>query len=394
VAETVATDTVTTRHDKILPTVVAHADWGKDRRKRQVATARLGPPASLQALEPREAGSRGEPSEAGSGEPRYVVESLAAAPDAGESAGGRGLLHDLRATALPGQLLIGFDFPIGLPLAYASSVGIASFPGFLGAIGSPPWEEFDVVARRPDEITLHRPFYPDVPGGAKREHLRLGLGLTAKELRRRCEGNDAEVLFWTLGSKQVGKGALTGWKLLAGAQRDAGLAIWPFAGSLAELLDGGSRVVVAETYPREYYKYARTPGTARTPDAAGPTPGAERPMPGAERPMPGAERPPPSAARTRWSKRRRADRLALAPGILAWARSLGVGWNPQIRGRVAEGFSDGPIGEDEFDAVIGLLAMISVVTGALSSGEPCDDPAVATVEGWILGRSASSLEQA
>jgi len=326
------------RSEVIPPAIIAHADWGKDPRKRQVATARL------------EAGAGGEP--------RYVVDSLGPAGDARGT--DDGLLHDLRAEALPGQLMMGFDFPIGLPLAYARAARIASFPEFLGVIGTPPWEEFGVVARRPDEIALHRPFYPDAPGGARREHLRRALGLTETELRRRCEGNDAETLFWTLGGKQVGKGALAGWRLLVAAQRDPGIALWPFAGSLPDLLDGGSRTVAAETYPREYYQYARAPG----------------------------------AARTRWSKRRRADRLALVPGILVWAGSLGVGWDRRIRDRVEAGFSDGPDGEDEFDAVIGLLAMTSVVTGSLPPGEAREDPAICTVEGWILGRPASSASKA
>jgi hypothetical protein len=91
--------------------------------------------------------------------------------------------------------MIGFDFPIGLPRAYAAAAGISSFPRFLDLLGSPPWEEFDVVARRPSEITLHRPFYPAVPGGTKREHLYHALGLTAPELRRVCEAADAETLF-------------------------------------------------------------------------------------------------------------------------------------------------------------------------------------------------------
>jgi hypothetical protein len=328
--------TVSSR-EVILPAIIAHADWGKDPRKRQVATARI------------RVGARGET--------RYVVDSLGPAREV-ENANG-GLLHDLRAEALLGQLMIGFDFPIGLPLAYASAAGIASFPQFLGVIGAPPWDEFEVVARRPEEITLHRPFYPGAPGGASREHLRRALGLTETELRRRCEGNDAETLFWTLGSKQVGKGALAGWRLLAAAQRDPGIALWPFAGSLPDLLDGGSRMVAAETYPREYYQYARTPGPSHT----------------------------------RWSKRRRADRLALVPGILAWAGTLGVGWDRRIRDRVGAGFSGGPNGEDEFDAVIGLLAMISVVTGALPPGEARGDPAICTVEGWILGRPASSASK-
>jgi hypothetical protein len=34
------------------------------------------------------------------------------------------------------------------------------------------------------------------PGAARREHLHRALGLSARDLRRRCEGNDAEALFW------------------------------------------------------------------------------------------------------------------------------------------------------------------------------------------------------
>lgn len=337
--------------DVMRPAIIAHADWGKDPRKRQVARARVV----------RE--SRPEPAElparlVAAGGPRYVVDSLGPAGDAQGTDGD--LLRDLRAKARPGQLMIGFDFPIGLPSAYARAAGIASFPEFLGVVGTSPWEEFEVVARCPGDITLHRPFYPDAPGGARREHLRIALRLAETELRRRCDGNDAETLFWTLGSKQVGKGALAGWRLLAAAQRNPGVALWPFAGSLPDLLDGSSRIVAAETYPREYYQYARMPGSART----------------------------------RWSKRRRADRRAWVPGILAWAMSLDVGWDPCICDRVVEGFCDGPNGEDEFDAVIGLLAMISVVAGVLRPGEPRDDPAMSTVEGWILGRPASSGGQA
>ncbi|MGN6793180.1 MAG: hypothetical protein ACTHJW_12425 [Streptosporangiaceae bacterium] len=289
---------------------------------------------------------------------RYVVESLGPATGTGDADGD--LLRDLRSAAMPGQLMIGFDFPIGLPRAYARAAGITSFPEFLGAFGAPPWEEFSVVARRAGDITVRRPFYPHAPGGSRREHLQIGLGLTAKELRRRCEGTDAETLFWTLGSKQVGKGALAGWRLLAAAQREQPISLWPFAGSLADLLDGGSRMVAAETYPREYYQYARAPG----------------------------------ALRTRWSKRRRADRLAWVPGMFAWAGSLGVSWDHRVSRRVEEGFGDGANGEDEFDAVIGLLAMIGVATGTVAPGEPADDPAVAAVEGWILGRAPSSCGEA
>jgi hypothetical protein len=252
--------------------------------------------------------------------------------------------------------MAGFDFPIGLPREYATAAGISSFPPFLDGVGSPPWEEFCVVARRASEITLQRPFYPAAPGGTRRQHLYLGLGLGRAGLRRRCEGTDAETLFWTLGGKQVGKGALAGWQLLAQARRRApGIALWPFDGPLPGLLNGDGRIVVAETYPREYYRHFRP---------AGPQP-------------------------ARWSKRRRQDRLTWIPGLLQWAESLAVTWDAGILRRAGEGFSDGKNGEDEFDAVVGLLAMIGVVTGAVPSGEPGDDPAVAAAEGWILGRSAA-----
>jgi hypothetical protein len=277
-----------------------------------------------------------------------VVTSLTPVPDSGGPEGD--LLQRLAAAAAPGQAVAGFDFPIGLPRAYAEAAGILSFPEFLDLLSSPPWQEFSTVAGQASEITLGRPFYPARPGGTRREHLYRALGLTAAQLRRRCEGSDAETLFWTLGGKQVGKAALDGWRMLTAArQRQQPVALWPFAGPLTTLLDGRGGLVAAEAYPREYYRHIRP------------------------------------AARTRWSKRRRDDRLAWAPGILAWAGSLGVGWEGSIRSRVAAGLSPGPDGEDEFDAVVGLLGVIAVVTGALPSGEP-DDPAIATTEGWILGR--------
>ncbi len=324
----------------ISPEVIAHADWGTDRRKRQVAIARLVPGGA-------------DPG------PRYLIASLTPAPDPLGPEGD--LFHALLAAASPGQAMVGFDFPIGLPQAYAQAAGIPSFPEFLDTLGSPPWEEFSVVARSPSEITLRRPFYPYAPGGTRREHLHLALGLTAHELRRRCEGRDAGTLFWTLGSKQVGKGALAGWQLLSAARsREPGIAIWPFSGPLPGLLNGDGRIVVVETYPREYYQHVRPLGVRAS----------------------------------RWSKRRRADRLAWVPGLLRWADSLGVTWHPGILCRVEEGFSDGANGEDEFDSVTGLLAMIAVVTGALPAGEPLDDPAITTTEGWILGRSKASAQYA
>jgi hypothetical protein len=313
----------------IWPALMAHADWGTDRRKRQVAVARLN-----------RAG--------GDGHASYVVESLAPAADGHEFFG------QLREAADPGQAMIGFDFPVGLPRRYAAAVGIAAFPVLLEALGTPPWQSFHLVAAQPDEITLYRPFYPMRPGASRREHLYQALGLSGPDLRRRCEGTDAECLFWTLGGKQVGKAALIGWQLIAAARRATpGIRLWPFDGPLSQLLTGQPQTVVVETYPREYYRHL------------GP-------------PAPGG----------RWSKRRRADRLRQVSGLFTWAESLPVEWDASIRRRVASGFSDDRNGEDEFDAVIGLLAMIAVVAGAIDVGVPADDPVIISTEGWILGRAA------
>jgi hypothetical protein len=159
-------------------------------------------------------------------------------------------------------------------------------------------------------------------------------------------------MVWTLGGKQVGKAALTGWEYLSAVSAH-NVRYWPFDGPLTALLDGDpNTVVVTETYPREFYRYFRH-GTAG-----------------------------------RGSKTEQEDRLRWAPVLFGWADTLGVTWRPEILQRVEIGFSDDINGEDEFDAVVGLLGMIAVVTGALESGEPRDDLAVLSVEGWILGRAS------
>lgn len=319
------------RPDVAPPAVIAHADWGCDPRKRVLAVASL-------ATAPASAG------------PRYEVVSLAAAPG-GDPGSATDLFSELSRSYPRGRSLVGFDFTIGLPRAYAAAAGVESFPAFLRLIGTGPWADFERVAERPGEIRLHRPFYPQRPGGTNRAQLYAGLGLSARELRRRGDGNDAETLFWTLGAKQAGKASLHGWRLLRQARaRGLDVALWPFDGSLACLLAGSSPFVVAETYPREFYRLIGAP--------------------------PGS----------RWSKRRRDDRLLCIPALLEWADSLGVGWEASIRRRVTAGLSGGPTGEDEFDSIIGMLGMIGVVTGTIPAGTPSDDPDVVTTEGWVLGR--------
>jgi hypothetical protein len=252
-----------------------------------------------------------------------------------------------------GQLWAGFGFPIGLPRAYAERAGISFFPDFLPLIGHERWHRFAEVAAAADEIGLHRPFYPARPGGeVQHAHLHEGLGLTLQQIRRRCDGNDSETMFWTLGGKHVGRAALDGWSYLSDVSPER-IRYWPFHGPLTSLLNGDADIVVAtETYLREFYQYFRTSFNGKG------------------------------------SKRKREDRLNWVAHLLRWADVLGVSWEEGIGQRVTAGFSDDLNGEDEFDATVGLLGMISVIAGAMESGEPRDDPDVTSVEGWILGRPA------
>lgn len=103
------------------PRHIVHADWGTDPKKRQVAVAELT--------------STGD----------YRVVSVAPADPAAVLAGDlRKALHDANVNG--GQVLAGFDFPIGLPGPYAERTGVTSFPDFLPEIGRGAWEHFWDVA--------------------------------------------------------------------------------------------------------------------------------------------------------------------------------------------------------------------------------------------------------
>ena len=68
----------------------------------------------------------------------------------------------------------------------------------------------------------------------------------------------AEVLFWTLGPKQVGRAAIAGWRDVL-IPHLANIRLWPFAGSLDKLLAAGGAAVVCETYPSEFYGHLGLP---------------------------------------------------------------------------------------------------------------------------------------
>jgi hypothetical protein len=307
------------------PALVLHADWSMRPAKRWQSTA------LLQA------------------DGRYRLLPTARSGDLWQSLEGHG-----------GRVLLGFDFPLGLPAAYAERAGIDDFAAVLPRFGGGRLAAFYEVAERPEDIALERPFYPQRPGGRRRRELLDGLGLTGwSDLLRRCDRasptrNAACALFWTLGGSQVGKAAIAGWRdLLAPALR-AGLDIglWPFQGPLEGLL-ARHRCTVAETYPGEVYGHL---GLA-------------------------------PALRRAGGKRSRAARHAMAARLLAAARRLDVALEPAAQAEIEGGFGAGADGVDRFDAVVGLLGMFGVIRGERTSGEP-DDPVVRRIEGWILGQTA------
>jgi hypothetical protein len=291
------------------PEQIVHADWGTAPSKRWAAEATL----------------RGD---------RYAVSAPALTVD-----------PIAEATRDGTSALVGFDFPIGLPAAYASRVGVESFVDFLPSLGAGDWRDFFVPAATPEEISLGRPFYPRRPGGTSHRHLLDALGFASmNELRRKCElphdgRGAAEVLFWTLGPKQVGRAAIAGWRDVL-IPHLANIRLWPFAGSLDKLLAAGGAAVVCETYPSEFYGHLGLP-RAKT----------------------------------------AASRAAAASALVSAASELDVELDGAARVEIDRGF----VNDDAYDAFVGLLGMINVVSGRRAAAPELPD-ALVRVEGWILGR--------
>lgn len=273
-------------------------------------------------------------------------------------------LARLIADAGPGgTALLGVDFPLGLPRAHAAAAGVTRFTDALDAFGHGAFASFYDPAAAPDEISPHRPFYPARPGGSRRAHLIDGLGLTeCAALSRACDRatiarRAGSPLFWTMGSQQVGKAAIAGWRDMLVPARRAGLPVhlWPFDGTLGDLL-ARPGVVVAETYPAEMYVHLGL-----------------------------------SIRLSGRSKRRTADRRADAAGLKAWARSRGVGLSRPLAQQIADGFGAARDGEDRFDATVALLGMLDIVDGRRPAHDP-EEPVLRHVEGWVLGLDPAELQ--
>ena len=321
----------------MLPTLIVHADWGTNPKKRVQAKARRLPNG------------------------RYRIE----APEAvGTSGSWRDRLR------IPGEgadtILVGFDFPIGVPIAYAKRAGITSFREALTKFGLGVWSQFYDVCTRPVQISLHRPFFPNscpVAGLCRQEQLTEALSLTWDELYRQCERRTAArraacPLFWTLGGNQVGKGAISGWRECVRPMVDEGdhVCLWPFDGGLTDLL-GSRSVVIVETYPTEFYGQLGF-------QFRGGRDGGKR---------------SPSA------------RLNVSHHLLAAAEELDCELTEPAHQAVKAGFGPRPDGEDPFDAMVGVLGILKHLQASPMLEAPAD-PAVRSVEGWIVGQRPAQRE--
>jgi hypothetical protein len=307
-----------------LASLVAHADWSIDPRKRWVAVAR-----------------------------RTAAGWLLQAPrPVGDVAS---FLEHLRIEADGGPVALGVDLPLGLPRAYAAQRQEPGFLHFLRATRS--WPDFFRVCAVLEELAPLRPFYParGIAGMTRAAHAAaLGLG-AATGLSRACDRATPErpagaPLFWTLGANQSGKAAIAAWRdmLLPAMEAGEDVRLWPFAGPFRSLLAPGA-VALAETYPAEALRHL--------------------------------------GIKLRGSKRRQADRAAVAGSLENAMQRLDVTPDEALRATVTNGFGPDAAGEDRFDCVLGVLCMLNVLAGNRPDTAP-DDPWIRRWEGWVLGQTA------
>jgi hypothetical protein len=160
-------------------------------------------------------------------------------------------------------------------------------------------------------------------------------------------------LFWTLGANQSGKAAVAAWRdmLLPALLADGPIRIWPFEGAFRDLLAPGT-VAVAETYPAEALRHL--------------------------------------GIHLKGSKRRQADRAAVADKLLGAMAALRARPDTALSAAARDGFGADAFGEDRFDCILGLLCVLNVLAGHRPDTTP-DDPWITRWEGWVLGQTALPL---
>lgn len=250
-------------------------------------------------------------------------------------------------------VIIGFDFPIGLPLAYGARTGLPDFAACLEVFGRGDWSGWYRACDRPEEVSIRRPFFPRRSCSVRRAVFLEALGFDdPRALMRRCDlrtpnRRAACMLFWTMGGNQVGKAATAGWREVLVPERGR-IGLWPFDGRLDDLLARQSFIIV-ETYPGEVYHQLGMP-------------------------------------RRGWSKRRQAGRKSVARRLTDWLAERHAKTSDRLLRQIGDGFGERAQGEDAFDALVGLMGMLDVIAGRRDEGLP-GAAAIQRWEGWIFGQT-------
>src|SRR5439155_1675694 len=122
--------------------------------------------------------------------------------------------------------------PYDAALLAPEVLGITAF----GTSGAGRFDRFYDFAGAPAEIAIERPFYPRRGiKGTTRDHLRAALGDAAFTPRACDRQAGAGPIFWLVGPRQVGRSAACVWREILTPRLDR-LALWPFDGTLAELI--------------------------------------------------------------------------------------------------------------------------------------------------------------
>ena len=260
-----------------------------------------------------------------------------------------------------GPAALGLDLPLGVPRGFAERRQEADFPSFLAGLTQNL--DFFTVSPSLETVSPARPFYParGIKGMTRLAHA-AALGLAdASGLSRLCDRATAErpagaPVFWTLGANQSGKAAISAWRdwLAPALAAGAPFKLWPFAGTLHELLRP-RQLAIAEVYPAEALRHL--------------------------------------GLKLAGSKRAEAPRRALAPALRDAMAALNVTPDSALAEMIQVGFGSDAAGEDRFDSLIGLLGLIGVIDGRRPDFIPAD-PMIRAWEGWVLGQTALPLKLA
>ncbi len=173
-------------------------------------------------------------------------------PVDGESWSLGGLLDLARGLSKDGPVLVGVDLALGVPKgcfetwASSSSRSGVTFLDWLSELGKT--EDAFETSYEPEEWRPDRPFFhvPAGKGGLGRFEARVPGGLR-RTIDRATGGNPLFAVSGIPGT--VGSGTRAFWvELLPLLEEARDFAVWPFEGSLGELLASHS-IVLAESYP-------------------------------------------------------------------------------------------------------------------------------------------------